>query len=290
MTERQAAERIAVAFEAGIAPWSRSSRLGLTCGLPVDASNGTPIRGVNTWLLELAAIERRFRNRFWATERQWEDLGGVVVRHEGTPILGATESNVVTLYNAEQVEVRPGAPVTAHDRFWIATQTEPDYDAAQKLVEVTGAVVKPSERCCCVITPDGTGDCIEMTPLDPLRDDPNLWWSVLFHELTHWVVLGRRRFGWRGDPRRGELAAELGAAILTTHCGISMDGDLPGDIDTVRAWVRGTRENLWYFELACDLAWVSAHYIVSLSRTAVPTCTTPENPFRRVVVGLRHLP
>ena len=71
MTETEAAERIAAAFEAGIAPWSRSSRLGMTCGLPVDAVTGAKILGVNTWLLELAAIKRRYRSRYWASEHEW---------------------------------------------------------------------------------------------------------------------------------------------------------------------------------------------------------------------------
>ena len=40
MTNAEAAEVIAAAFEAGIAPWSRSDRLHLTCGLTVNAATG----------------------------------------------------------------------------------------------------------------------------------------------------------------------------------------------------------------------------------------------------------
>ncbi len=29
----------------------------------------------------------KYRNRFWATRGQWEHLGGVVVRGEGTPVI-----------------------------------------------------------------------------------------------------------------------------------------------------------------------------------------------------------
>jgi antirestriction protein ArdC len=56
MTAKEASEKIAAAFEAAIAPWSRSSRLRLTCGLPVDAATGKAFRGVNTWLLEHSVV------------------------------------------------------------------------------------------------------------------------------------------------------------------------------------------------------------------------------------------
>jgi antirestriction protein ArdC len=57
----------------------------------VGAAAGKPFRGVNTWLLELSAIGKKYRNRFWATRRRWEDLGGVVVRGEGTPVIDDSE-------------------------------------------------------------------------------------------------------------------------------------------------------------------------------------------------------
>jgi N-terminal domain of anti-restriction factor ArdC len=155
MTDNEASDRIAAAFEAGIAPWSRSSRLRLTCGLPVNAATGKPIRGVNAWLLELAAIERRHRNRFWATSRQWEQVGGVV-RGDGTSVIDDGEELVGerVLFNVEQVEVRRGAPLAALERFWIAPVALPDYDLAQRLVDATGARVVPDERCYCVVCSD----------------------------------------------------------------------------------------------------------------------------------------
>lgn len=82
----------------------------------MDAGAGQPIRGINTWLLELAAIERRFRSRYWATKSRWEEISGVVVRGVGTPII-ADEPAEAVLYNVEQVKVRRGAPATALDRF-----------------------------------------------------------------------------------------------------------------------------------------------------------------------------
>ena len=273
MTEEEASEVLAAAFEAGVAPWSRSSRLRLTCGLPVDAGTGQPIRGVDTWLLELSAIGKQYRNRSWATREQWADLGGVVVRGEGTQVLsdedGGRTGGGRVLYNLELIEVRRGAPVAALDRFRVAPATVPDYDLAQWLLDATGARVVPAGRCYCVVHADPSRDFIGMMPLDPGWGDLDSWWSALFHELTHWVVLGFRRFRWRGESSQGELIAELGAAILTNHCGIPMTRGLRQDGEHVDAWVRGTREDLWYFEFASDVAWMAALYVISLSGKAV---------------------
>jgi len=273
MTEEEAAAALAAAFEAGVAPWSRSSRLQITCGLPVDAATGESFRGVNTWLLELSAIGKNYRNRSWATRGQWESLGGVVARGEGTPVLadeGGGRTGVGrVLYNVEQVEVRRGAPVAALERFRVAPPTLPDYDLAQRLLDATGARVVPAGRCYCVVCSDPARDSIGMKPLGPGWGDTDSWWSVMFHELVHWVVLGFRRFRWRGESSQGELIAELGAAILTNHCGIPMNGELPTSGEHVDVWVRGTREDLWYFESASDVAWMAALYVVTLSRKAV---------------------
>jgi antirestriction protein ArdC len=192
MTLEEASEQIAAAFEAGIAPWSRSSRLSITCGLPVNAATWKRYRGVNDWLLELAAIDRTYRNKFWATRRQWQNLGGVVVRGEGTPVIddGDREQSDGdrVLFNLEQVEVRRGGPVAALERFWVAPETFPDYDLAQRLLDATGARVVIAERYYCVVCSDPSQDFIAMKSLDPIWGNTDFWWSALFHELTHWVA------------------------------------------------------------------------------------------------------
>jgi hypothetical protein len=146
MDEQSAAGRIADAFEAGIAPWSRSHRLGLTCGLPADARTGQTFRGVNLRLLELAAIEGKYRSPHWATREGWYELGAVGARQVGagvldrdlTDVLGEGES---LLYNLEQVEVRPGRPVTPLNRLRVAKKASPDYDMAERVLRASGVRV-----------------------------------------------------------------------------------------------------------------------------------------------------
>jgi antirestriction protein ArdC len=273
MTLKEASGRIAAAFEAGVAPWSRSDRLRLTCGLPVSAATGKPFRGINTWLLELSAIRKKYRNRFWATRRQWEQLGGVVVWGDGTPVIDDGEDQQtggeLLFYNLEQVEVRRGAPVAALDRFWVAPPMIPDYELAQRLVDSTGARVVPDERCHCLVSIDTSRDFIGMKPLDPLWCDTAYWWSVMFHELTHWVAVGRRRVRWDGPYNQGELIADIGATTLTNICGIPMRYDL-GDGGHVRDWIEQIRKNIGYLNMACAVAEVAVGFVVNHSWCEVP--------------------
>jgi antirestriction protein ArdC len=274
MTLDEASGRIAAAFEAGVAPWSRSSRLRPTCGLPISAATGKPFRGVSTWLLELTAIDRRYRNCFWATRRQWEHLGGVVVRGEGTPVIDDGEDQQtggeLLFYNLEQVEVRRGAPVASLDRFWVAPPTIPDYQLAKQLLDSTGARVVTAERCYCVVCSDPSRDYIAMMPLDPLLGHTDYWWSALFHELTHWVAGGFHRVRWRGGYNQGELIAEIGATTLTNRCGIPTRGDIRADCDMVRDWIEHIRADIGYLTMTCAVAEVAAGYVVSHSLWEVP--------------------
>jgi antirestriction protein ArdC len=115
-----AADRLAEAFEAGIAPWSRPARMGFACGLPVNARTGRSYTGMLAWLLEIAAIERGYRSRYWGTTEDWSTLGGTILRDDGD-----------TLFNADQVRIR-----LAED------PRNPDYDRARRLVTATGARIR----------------------------------------------------------------------------------------------------------------------------------------------------
>ena len=269
MDEREAAGLIADAFEAGIAPWSRSRRLGLTCGLPMDAQSGQPILGIDGWLLELAAIDGRYRSSYWSVEEGWERLGGVVVRGEGTPVIDDGEGGGTggeLRYNLEQVEVRAKRPVTSLDRFWVAGWSLPYYEMAGRVLKTSGATVVSDGCCRCVVYRDGEDrDFIGMPPLEFFGGDLDRFWSAMFHELTHWVHLRCLRGRWDPDPSPGELIAEFGAAILSTRCGIPMDGRMQPDCALVREWVACIRRDHRYLPQALKVAEIAAAYLFCLA-------------------------
>ena len=124
-------------------------------------------RGVNTLLLELAAMQHGFTSKFWATFHQWQQLrcqvkkrpedvqpgewGTTIVfckpvkktvedRHTGEE---SEESYFLlryyTVFNADQVA---GAePFQVKEEPGIDNQ-EPDYAPAEELIAATGATIK----------------------------------------------------------------------------------------------------------------------------------------------------
>src|ERR1017187_10197249 len=77
--------RIVTALQSGnLPPWRRPWG-GINTGTPQNAVSKKNYRGINTLLL---GLNESYQSRFWATFRQWRDLGGSVRRGEhGTRVV-----------------------------------------------------------------------------------------------------------------------------------------------------------------------------------------------------------
>jgi antirestriction protein ArdC len=68
--------------------WRRPWLLGENTGLPTNVVSGKKYQGCNNLLLSLAALEKGYESKWWATYPQWRSLGGQVRRGEkGTTII-----------------------------------------------------------------------------------------------------------------------------------------------------------------------------------------------------------
>ena len=65
----------------GVAPW-KSCVLGEPIGRPMSLTTGRPYRGINVFLLAVAAANAGHTSAYWATYRQAQALGGQVRRGE----------------------------------------------------------------------------------------------------------------------------------------------------------------------------------------------------------------
>jgi antirestriction protein ArdC len=244
-------DRIVADLASGVRPWAKpwtapagQKRARIT--LPVR-SNGTPYRGVNVLLLWGAALDRGFSAPMWMTYRQAQELGGQVRKGEAGSLVvfanritksetgddGADVEREIpvmkgyTVFNVEQID---GLPERYARRPAPAPDLSPDlspgprpHQVAEAFFAATGAVFR-----------HGGGqafyaparDVIQLPPVAAFRD-AEAYASVKAHELVHWTghpSRNARAFGKRfGDHAYAfeELVAELGAAFLCAHLGVT---------------------------------------------------------------------
>jgi len=202
---------------------------------PHNAATTKTYQGINTLMLWAAARNKKYASAYWATYRQWDDLGARVRKGEhGTMIILYKDVSV------EAEDARTGERVMDYRRiarpyyvfnagqvegwnepsllFGGAVVTIEEIDNA---VAATGADIRTGEKPMYRLA----SDYISMPPKEsfvgsPTSEPTETYYSTLFHELIHWTGhwnrLGRNlsgRFGTH-DYAMEELVAELGAAYL----------------------------------------------------------------------------
>ena len=160
-------ERIVTAIEQGVLPWRRPWRTSPNAGRPANVMSKRPYLGVNPLLLQIAAMQHGFSSRWWATYRQWSELGAKLrnapspsilgrggerhhlllprlarpwkMRRAGeekrspTSCCGITRSSTPIRSGGEKVQVLE-EPGTWH--------TQPDFAPAEELIVATGADIR----------------------------------------------------------------------------------------------------------------------------------------------------
>jgi antirestriction protein ArdC len=234
-THQTITEKIVAAIEAGAGdyrmPWHRH---GPMISRPLNVVTGKTYQGVNVVALWAEATAKHFASGYWATYRQWQQLG-VQVRKgaKGSPIVffkavdGQKEpsegedpkprliARTSWVFNAEQVhgwtppapENRSEVEIREHvEAFIAATRADIRYGGNLACYDVPGdyIAVPPAEQ----FVPTETSSATEG------------FYSVQLHELVHWSGAGHRldrvlrsRFGDEAYAME-ELIAEFGAAFL----------------------------------------------------------------------------
>jgi len=249
--------RIIEQLEKGAIPWEKPWRT--YGGVPTLSRNllsQKPYRGINALLTGLAP----YSSPFWVTYKQAASIGGHVNAGEkSTPIcfwkFGESEKEqpdgeitkqewamcrLYHVFNLEQCTI-PGLKV---DDTPVAGKT---FDAIPKCEEILA-------KCFCKPEIKHGGDKAFYSPsLDyinmPQReafDNPESYYSTLFHELTHSTGHRNRlnRDGitsmhFFGDAvySKEELVAEMGAAFISGHAGIEAK-TLRNSTAYLQSWIR----------------------------------------------------
>ena len=235
-------ETIIEAIESGISgkvemPWHQINRI------PENAKTGNSYQGINIPLLWVYQIKKNYALPAWGTYKQWTELGAQVKRGEkGAPVVFYKQFEVESDNGEEDPQTRIFA---RHSIVFNAQQVE-GYDIAAALeapapalIENIAAADRLVNETRANIRHEGgqafympSMDYIAMPPREMFRDTPSStatenYYSVLFHELTHWTGAKHRldrlnndKFGGK-DYAFEELVAELGAAMFCASTGVT---------------------------------------------------------------------
>lgn len=229
---------------------------------------------MNVLLLQLAAWEKQFQAGYWATYRQWQNLGYQVRSGEkATQIVFYKPINTVSTNddgeNKKKVyhlmrtfPVFNIGQVDGAERFLEQTPTisaDERYERAEIAIAATGATIHF----------EGAQAYYRRPPHDDIFCPPkdrffNLaaYYETLAHECCHWTEW---RLGWNGSYAEGELRAEIGAVFVASSLGIPMSEDLTNHQAYLASWLKEMAGDPNYIFRAASQASKAADYILSFS-------------------------
>ncbi len=243
-------DQIISALEAGTVPWVRpwSGSGPVVGGMPRNAATGHEYRGINIFLLWLAASARGYSADLWLTQKQVEERGGTIKAGEQpTRIVLSMPMVKVVGKDEETGEARTRRTILLRE-FWVFNLDQVEGVSVKRLK------VKPVAAAVMASNPDGrlptvdafvsatgakvlhggpsasyspSADVIRMPSFEAFRAASD-YYGTLLHELTHWTGHASRdarfkavavRFGDHAYAAE-ELIAEMGAAILCAELGV----------------------------------------------------------------------
>ena len=278
--------QIITALEAGTPPWVCPWARGHGSALPANLATKRSYRGINVLLLNLQQMAHGYSLNHWLTFQQARALSGCVRKGEhGTgivffkmlerdgPLPAAANDGparrVIPLirsfivFNADQIDGLPRV-MTANPE---PAQGWTPIGAAEEVLARSGAVIRHGGDKAFYRPAD---DIIQL-PLPAVFPQAGSYYSTALHELCHWTgAPGRCNRELRGRQHIEayafeELIAEMGAAFLSSHCG------LPGELQHasyIASWLTALRNDKRLIFTAASLAQKAADFLLPVPETA----------------------
>lgn len=232
--------KIVSAIECGapefVMPWHGGI---LSPAFPVNAATDKPYRGVNVIALWVDAMSKRYISGYWASYKQWQNLGAQVRKGERGSIIvfyKTLDQPEAEAHDEENDEKQGRRFVARASHVFNSEQVDgwqlpiPETVKSQvvineEIAEFINAVSADVRHGAHMAAYRRSGDYIEIPSPEMFigsttTTPTEAYHAVLLHELTHWTGADHRlnrAFGKRfGDKAYAfeELIAELGAAFL----------------------------------------------------------------------------
>lgn len=283
---RSITEIIIAAIEAGagafVMPWHQPDA---PITRPQNAYTRMSYHGINVIALWAQAYQANYRSGYWASYRQWKELGAQVQ-------VGSKSSTVVFFKRLDEDSRQENDPeprvrlVARASRVfnadqvigWVAPEKEPVGDPVEVVESVAAFVAATEAR----IHHSGHAayydiweDHVVMPAPERFRGSPTstpteAYYATLLHELTHWAGAPHRlgRFAQviqrKEDVAREELVAELGAAYLCADLGLTNE-PRPDHAAYVSSWLEILRADKRAIFAAARQAGEAASYLHELA-------------------------
>lgn len=271
-------------------PWSDDPNAP---GLHTSLSTGSPYRGINQLLLQVAAMKGGFKSKWWGTFNQVKQNGASVSRGQrGTHVVlfkrierervddagDEVKDNFVvlrefTVFNCEQT--------TGLEKFRVGfskTQknTNERYENADAVIEATEARIEYGGNSAHY---NLLGDFIQL-PQRQQFVSAESFYETAFHELGHWTEAPTRLNWDRANEgyAMGELIAEMSSCLMMAELGLPTTTNLQNHAAYLKNWLDGMAGDSKFIFKAASQASKAVDYLLSFSRTAVAASEQVEEP------------
>lgn len=272
-------------------PWRKPWRTSSNAGAHANVVSKRPYSGVNPLLLEVASHHHGFQSRWWATFKQWKEMGGSVMRRPANVRPGSWGTTVVfcrqitktdsddngdetkdsfwmlrsyTLFNIDQVVGIDLDYLRVSDDEFDDSDVEERFDKAEEVIAACGFDIRyGGERAFY----NFENDFIQVPPRS--RFALPEFYETIFHELVH-ATEHPKRLNWDRATESyamGELIAELGGCFVTSEIGLPTADNLTNHAAYLKSWLKGMNDDPTFIFKAASQASKAADFILSFSRT-----------------------
>jgi len=274
-------------------PWSDDPNAP---GLHTSMSTGSPYRGINQLLLQIAAMKNGFKSKWWGTFNQ--------IAFNGASVRKGEKATTVVLWKPIQrkranelgEEVEDSFLVMREFKIFCAEQTtglekfqvgfaKPQndtcerYGAADNVIDATGADVRYGGNDAFYRQGD---DYIQLPHRHQFKS-PEAFYETAFHELCHWAEkrVGFDRSKVENTYALGEMVAEIGCCLMMGELCLPTTSNLTNHAAYVKHWLTGMADDSRFIFRASAMASKAVDHLLSYGRT---TEATPEQVREPLIV------
>ena len=264
-------------------PWHTSGRHAFS---PINVTSHKPYRGINTVCLWAAAGAKGYESGEWGTYKQWQDRGAQVRKGEKSTTVAfwrfannATESqddgDEAPASGSRLLFTRGYSVFNSAQVDSYTPKAEPDMpvleriEQAEAFFRTVGADLRHGGNQAYYRPSD---DHIQMPTFQAFKENLS-YYSTLAHEHTHWTAKADRcdrQLGKRfGDSAYAaeELIAELGAAFICAHLGLSTE-PREDHAQYIQSWLKVLKADKRAIFTAASKAQQAADWMVKQSGRA----------------------